>query len=343
MEKKNDSRYDVLKLVLSLFVVAIHSDLFPPLLYPWLRVAVPLFFMMSSYFLFDKLCKTKEDKARGAVLCRYALRNLKLYLFWFILLLPVTLFVRKEVYFSAGVLKGAYAFLTGLFFGSTFVASWYIMASVLGTLIVYYLSLRLGNKALLAIFIPVYMLIAVRDSYFSLFDGHAVVRDVAKAVETVFGDPAQSVLIAPFWITLGKCFAEDTFCPSRKTCAAFIPVGGVLLYAEWLLVRWLDLALDNTCYFALPLFCVFVFGFLQGGKEWESPYGVELRRCSTVIYALHGSALVLIKGVYRRVFAIDIPALFFLTAVVSCVVVYLLVRTVVRRGGRISTIIKYAY
>lgn len=59
MEKKNDSRYDVLKLVLSLFVVAIHSDLFPPLLYPWLRVAVPLFFMMSSYFLFDKLCKTK--------------------------------------------------------------------------------------------------------------------------------------------------------------------------------------------------------------------------------------------------------------------------------------------
>lgn len=36
--------FDVVKFCLALMVVAIHSKLFPMLLYPWLRLAVPLFF-----------------------------------------------------------------------------------------------------------------------------------------------------------------------------------------------------------------------------------------------------------------------------------------------------------
>ena len=38
-----DSKYDYLKLGLSVLVVAIHADLYPLILYPWLRIAVPLF------------------------------------------------------------------------------------------------------------------------------------------------------------------------------------------------------------------------------------------------------------------------------------------------------------
>lgn len=48
----NSYNYDVLdlaKFVLAFFVVAIHTSFFPKYLYPWLRVAVPLFFIISSF------------------------------------------------------------------------------------------------------------------------------------------------------------------------------------------------------------------------------------------------------------------------------------------------------
>ncbi len=35
-----DTRYDILKFFLSILVVAIHSGLYPSILYPWLRIAV---------------------------------------------------------------------------------------------------------------------------------------------------------------------------------------------------------------------------------------------------------------------------------------------------------------
>ena len=86
---KHDSKYDIVKFILSLLVLAIHSTLYPMVLYPWLRIAVPLFFMMSSYFLFSKLREASKDNHR-AILRKFVVRNLQLYLCWFIILLPIT-------------------------------------------------------------------------------------------------------------------------------------------------------------------------------------------------------------------------------------------------------------
>ena len=56
--------FDIVKFFLSLMVVAIHCELFPLTLYPWLRLAVPLFFVISSYLFFGNLqkCKTVGEK-----------------------------------------------------------------------------------------------------------------------------------------------------------------------------------------------------------------------------------------------------------------------------------------
>ena len=40
---KYDSKYDMVKFILSLMVLAIHSALYPMVLYPWLRIAVRCF------------------------------------------------------------------------------------------------------------------------------------------------------------------------------------------------------------------------------------------------------------------------------------------------------------
>ena len=58
--KKSDI-LDLTKYILSFMIVAIHLELWPNILYPWLRLAVPLFFMISSYILFSKLNVTNEE------------------------------------------------------------------------------------------------------------------------------------------------------------------------------------------------------------------------------------------------------------------------------------------
>ena len=60
---KNYDIFDLTKYTLSIMVIAIHSCLFPMILYPWLRLAIPLFFIISSFLLFIKInFSSKNEK-----------------------------------------------------------------------------------------------------------------------------------------------------------------------------------------------------------------------------------------------------------------------------------------
>lgn len=100
---KNYDVLDLTKLVLSIMIVAIHTSLFPNILYPWLRLAVPLFFIISSFLLFSKVNNVSLTE-KDIVVKNYIIRQLKLYLFWFIILLPLTVIIRKEWIIGGGVI-----------------------------------------------------------------------------------------------------------------------------------------------------------------------------------------------------------------------------------------------
>ena len=144
-------RYDILdlaKFILSIMIVAIHTALFQTYLFPWLRIAVPLFFMISSFLLFDRVNASSIDQ-KDQVIKNYFIRQLKLYLFWFIVLLPLTIYFRKD--WVIGV-DSIFHIITNIFsntlFSSTFIASWFIVASIWATLIVYNASKKVNNKIL---------------------------------------------------------------------------------------------------------------------------------------------------------------------------------------------------
>lgn len=47
---ENGEKYDLLKFVLAIFIVILHCKILPSELVPILRIAVPTFFIMSSFF-----------------------------------------------------------------------------------------------------------------------------------------------------------------------------------------------------------------------------------------------------------------------------------------------------
>ena len=73
----------------------LHTFFLDDYLDPWLRLAVPLFFLISAYLLAEKLKETpKEDHWK--VTWKYIKRNLYLYLFWMLVLLPIIVYLRLD-------------------------------------------------------------------------------------------------------------------------------------------------------------------------------------------------------------------------------------------------------
>ena len=75
MKNKNLDILDLVKVILSIIVVGIHINPFGEysgLYYPICRIAVPLFFMISSYLLFSKLKNNSNSKE---VLVKFVKRN----------------------------------------------------------------------------------------------------------------------------------------------------------------------------------------------------------------------------------------------------------------------------
>ena len=68
MEKRTYNSIDILKIILALFVVVIHSGIDKTVLAPVLRIAVPLFFIISSYFFFTKNAKLQTNKEKNTAL-----------------------------------------------------------------------------------------------------------------------------------------------------------------------------------------------------------------------------------------------------------------------------------
>ena len=62
---KNNDTFDILKYILSFMIIAIHTGGgYARALYPWLRIAVPLFFMISAYLLFSKYVKQSFENKK---------------------------------------------------------------------------------------------------------------------------------------------------------------------------------------------------------------------------------------------------------------------------------------
>ena len=315
--------FDVAKFVLSVLVVAIHTTLYPNILYPWLRLAVPLFFMISAYFLFGKIRKCTDEHARLATMKKFTRRNLALYLFWFIVLIPFTLKIRYNTWKSNNFFLTCFYVLRSFFFDSTFVASWFIMASVLGMWVVYFVSKKLGNKTLFCITLCIHVLVCLRSSYFPLLSEHEWIVNASKLYEKFFSLPQFNLTVALFWIVSGKCFADGTFTFRFKTVYLWIGlvVSAALLYVEWLLVRKWTEKYNNDCYLFLAPVCIAVFALLTKTNLSASKWTVILRKTSTIVYALHASLAYLVITPFCRTLPNPPDCLSFLITLGICLAV----------------------
>ena len=156
--KYNSPLIDLLKLVLAVLVVGVHTiSSVNSIGRPILRLGVPVFFIISSYLFFIKQNSCTTAKKRKQGLIKYVKRILKLYLFWFIVLLPITVYYNKwHINLSVDTFV---VIVQNFLFNQTFSGSWYLMALILGIAIVWALGeKRVNDLGIIIIGILLYLL-----------------------------------------------------------------------------------------------------------------------------------------------------------------------------------------
>lgn len=318
-------RFDFLKLVLAIFIVGIHTTPMDFFLQPILRVAVPIFFIMTSYFFFLNQSKLTYSEEKRFAMKRFVKRYLVLYAFWFVVLLPITIIVRRwNVDFGFDTMLGI---LKGFMFGSTFPASWFLMASLINVVFVWCVSKKISNFLLLILGVLFYIPCCLFSNYYNIIDNQFVTEIYLKYV-WMFGEPYNSFPVALFFVVLGKIFAENSVFLSNGKISILLLLSFVSLYVEFFTIQHYHLLHCDDCYLSLIPLSIFLFMLIgQNHIKIDVPTK-EIRKCSTIIYCCHLSIVYVVKKMLTIVDNSFVPKsllLFIITLLVSlliCLILY---------------------
>lgn len=289
--------FDYLKYLMSIFIILIHTGYSHLSYMIFLRIGVPAFFVLSSYFFFSKINASPECE-HGKILRNMIKRTAKLYLFWFVVLLPVTIY--RYRWFMMTFDEVAKKLIGGLFLNGTFAASWFLSALIIGTVIIY--SLRRHNLPAMIISVSAYLLCCKASAYYfpeqdviPFLRSWTGITPVAKEYCQIF----LTFLSGLFYILCGKMFAYNGFMGRRKSVILTV-IGLVALYAENYALLSIGTMRANDCMLSLMLLSpalVSMVANINTSVTLLSP--TALRKASTIYYCFHLSLVIMIRFVLR--------------------------------------------
>lgn len=332
---KTDSRFDVLKFAMAMMIVALHTMLWPDVLLPWLRIAVPVFFIISSYFFFKKVNKATSSREARSYLLVFVKRSAILYLFWFVVLLIPTIIMRR--WFDYGFLPGVAKMVLGILFDSSFVASWFITANIIGTCVIFYF--RRFKIVGFILGLALYLVCCASSSYYGAFPGFNSWLTEAFPGYCFYSSFPAAIL----WIWMGEMASRISNTGKWKLWLVVTVIGAVMLFLEYRMVMSHNWVRDNDSLVSLIILCPAVFMLTKSLPATYFANSIILRKSSIIFYCVHGTMARMILYYFRTkgedsdwvgVFT------FCVTTAVCVFATWLLLTLAQRRGWKW---LKYAY
>ncbi|MBQ0164440.1 MAG: acyltransferase [Bacteroidales bacterium] len=284
-------KYDILKITLAVLIVALHTRPLSNDFQPILRLAVPIFFIMTSFFFYNKV-KDLGKEETNAALGKFVCRNLLLYLFWFIVLIPVTLY--RHNWFDSGIVMGLARMIRSFLFGSTFAASWFITSSVIAVTLTTFISRRCKNVWLLILSLLAYLFCSLDANYHHLICAAPQIEKAFGLYHLALGVPYISFPSALVWIVMGKIIAEHQVKISARFRYTALLIAFALLFVEHYIGYQKGWILDDDCYLFLLIVCPLIF-IVISQYTVHPRHDMLMRKMSTMIYCSHLSLLTIIE------------------------------------------------
>lgn len=325
-DSRNYNGIDLVNFICSYLVLIIHIAPFSNEYMPcgdWLqiiitqyicRLAVPFFFCASGFLLFRKTDLTKIDAKRIKL---YIFRILRLYGLWTLL----------------------------LFLGSSG-QLWYLGATVIAVLIIFFLlKLKIPIKVLVLIAFVFFCIGTLISSYNQLllqkniYAINVILMTTEKLPVEISGAFNSGLL----YILIGGLFANNHFRFSRKASLVGLLLSSVLLLFEVLFITWYLGTKESTMFFFHLPTVLFLFSFTKSMRLNPNPIYKRLRIVGVLVFFLHNfinEICWLVGGIISRIIPVNALCVF-VASVILVTITCFFIEKLSRRSN--LTWLKYLY
>lgn len=263
---------------------------------PLLRCAVPIFFIISSYFFFFRINNVDEIEAKH-LYYNFIKRACKLYTFWFIILLPYMIITNL---LKGNIGEFLYLLPINLLFRSTFPASWYIAAYIIGISLMF--IFRKHNTSLLIISLICYIICCCTSNYGNLVYNLPEVNNFLKSCNPIVNNYIKSIYLSfpvgLVFIWIGKVIAENEIKIERLSILGIV-IGGILLYLENKIIVINNWRIANDCYFSMLILAPSLFLFILYLPNIITFETSNFRKMSTIYYCSHIPSMMILMGINK--------------------------------------------
>lgn len=306
---------DLTKFVMSICIIGIHSQIFKNMslsLYNVIpmgimRIAVPLFFVISGYYFYQRLQQGKETKNYISSLVKLFLIfeaiELVLYLPAYMMQGEFNIFLYLWKSLSTG-LGGAY---------------WYIISLIISFVVVKQSWKKQKILPIMIVGIMLYLIVFSVDSYAGLFDG-TTIQKVASIHTLIWTWPQAGLCSSLFFVSLGAYIYQKK--PQFKVSLIHVLLSIALLGAEAYFLQS-SIALDANCYLTLFICVPVIFLYLL-----QHPYisfeTKQLGQMSTYIYMSHPIVLSVLRAM-SPIMSTQYEILFISATLICILIAYTLI------------------
>lgn len=248
------------------------------------RIAVPLYLMVTGYFLLPQYLTTRTKDL--CPLFRFLKKTLLFYGNAILLYLPVN--------FYAGHFSGntVWDFLRLLLFDGTFYHLWYLPSSVLGVGLLF-LCRRLPHTVLTAAVFLLYGMGLLGDSYYGIISGMPTLSMLYEKLFTISSYTRNGLFYAPLFLWMGASFQKKKQTGNRTFLLSGLLLSFLCMTMEGFTLHRLDLQRHDSMYLILPLCMYFLFSLLL---QLSCASNKRFRRLSTGIYLIHPLMILGVRG-----------------------------------------------
>lgn len=291
--KKDNRQYnaiDIMKFIMSFLVVMIHKPIFS-LEHPFAKyiseeviaaLAVPFFFIVSSFLCFKKMNGTKEDNKK---FISFEKRLLILYIIWTIIYIPSCLIkyygLRLEGMTFKLFVSALIEIAKKFFLSSPFVHLWYVNTLMLSVAVLFLLRKIFSDKAVLAIAFVAFL---VSNFFPYLYPAVPSLEAFAQACPPVLSYIFGKGLLC----TAAGMYLSDKDLKSDRVKISLAPIAlVVLILFSVFSYEYRNTAIDTVRYFLVISCSVTIFIMCRDLRLKDSKIYKTLRNYSSLIYFTH--------------------------------------------------------
>lgn len=288
--KREYPAIDIAKFVMAILVVAIHVEPFTgevAFLYNncIARIADPLFFILTAYFMFDK---SFNNKLSWDALKNYMIRIVKLYTCWVIIYLPIILWRTWDE--TGNLVNFMLSLLQKVLLKGPYGAMWFLTAILMAIPLTFIVTKYTKPFLCVLIAAPFFLMTVFQMEYTIWAEDVFWFQNIINYAESIFGWLANGLNYGFFFCSLGMYIAylkRNHKELSLQKSLLFAILSMIALVFECYYIRINQTGISyGAMFFLIPTSYFLCCSLLQINLK-PRPFYVFLRKSSILIFTIH--------------------------------------------------------